>query len=318
MRCRFAQEQPLFQAVNFDINPGDRIALVGPNGAGKSSLLRILAGELEPDAGNIVRRRGLAVAYFAQSHAIEPLPRGLGCEGLDGLSAGQRSRALLARALTQSADLLLLDEPTNHLDARARAWLEHFLLRHERTCLFVSHDEDFLDAVATRVFSIQRGKFVAHTGGYREYQAHMKAVESRSWADFEGEQKRLAAFERAAQRRDALARKVAEPPPGARYSQDFYNRKAAKVARSGRLLRERIAETSRVPKPWEEQAIPKLNFHNCERAGDPPVAIRNITLSYGGPPVISGLSAVMQARRTMGDSRAERLRKDNPLPRYPQ
>ena len=211
LALRFAQEQPLFHAVNFEINPGDRIALIGPNGAGKTSLLRVLTGELPPDGGLVTVRRGLAIATYSQSlprdgdishwpEDVEPILRGLGFDTeafytpLSELSAGQRSRALLARALAAPADLLLLDEPTNHLDAKARDWLEHFLLRHKRTCLFVSHEDEFLDAVSTRIFELRRGKFREFSGGYQAFQADSTAAQRADWATYNTEQRQLAAF----------------------------------------------------------------------------------------------------------------------------
>jgi len=311
LALRFAQEQPLFHAVNFEINPGDRIGLAGPNGAGKTSLLRILTGELTPDGGLVTARRGLAIATFSQSlprdgeicewpEDVEPILRGLGFgteafyTPLAQLSAGQRSRALLARALAAPADLLLLDEPTNHLDAKARAWLEQFLLRHKRTCLFVSHEEAFLDAVATRMFELRRGKFREFPGGYQAFQADSAAAHRADWAAYEMEQRQLAAFERAAQQRSTLAVKVAVTPPGGGAARAFYGHKAAKIARTARLLRERLPPESRHAKPWEEQSIPTLDFRNYTRSADPPIVFDRLTAGYGRNPTIDSLSLTIR------------------------
>jgi ATPase subunit of ABC transporter with duplicated ATPase domains len=270
LALRYAQEQPLFQAVDFEINPGDRIALVGPNGAGKSSLLRILTGDQPPDRGTITRRRGLVTAAFSQSDPGDP-----------ELSAGQRARARLAQILAESADLLLLDEPTNHLDARGRHWLAHQLLRHNRTSLFVSHDEDFLAQLATRVFEIRRGQFREYNGGYAQYQSQAQLLERQSWAAYHHSQRQLAAFERAAQRRDSLAAKVAVRPPDSR-DNPFYKAKSAKVARTARLLRERIPQLAQVQKPWEDQPISTLDFLHFTRPADPPIDLQNLILPFTG------------------------------------
>ncbi len=315
LALRFAQEHPLFHNVDFDINPGDRIALTGPNGAGKSSLLRLLAGELPFDAGTIVRRRGLVTASFAQSNPgapdaaiwewpedVEPLLRGLGFDTADlytplaHLSAGQRSRAFLARALAQAADLLLLDEPTNHLDSRARQWLEHHLLRRQTTCLFVSHDEEFLARVATRVFELRRGQFHVTNAAYETHLHHTELQSRQSWQAYESEQRQLAQLERAARRRDVLAAKVARiPPGGSANARAFYNAKSARVARTARLLRERLAPESRIDKPWEEQAIPQLDFASTPRPSDPPIAIENLTLAYTpAAPVVQNLNVTLR------------------------
>lgn len=309
LSLRYAHERPLFANVDFELNPGDRVAVVGPNGAGKSSLLRILAGDLAPDAGSLIRRRGLLVASFHQSSNdeseladwdIEPALRGLGFDTDDlyrpfsQLSAGQRSRARLARALTQPADVLLLDEPTNHLDAKARAWLEHHLLRTERAVLFVSHDDAFLDKLATRVFALKRGDFRAFTGTWQDYQQRAQQIDAANWATYDSEQRRLAAWERAARQRESIVARLEDTPPGCGAAKAFYGHKAAKVARTARMLRERIPDASRAQKPWEEQAIPKLDFLHFTRSGDPPVDLQNLTLTYGETNVVENLNLTVR------------------------
>ena len=284
LTLRYAGQHPLFQAVDFDINPGDRIALVGPNGAGKSSLLRILSGVQPPDAGVITKPRGLTVAHFSQSGDGDD-PR---------LSAGQRARARLAEILDEPAGIILLDEPTNHLDTRTRHWLAHQLLRRRHTCLFVSHDEDFLHQMATRVFEIRRGQFREYTGAHAEYLKHSETLNQKNWSAYESEQRQLAAFERAAQRRDRLAAKVADMPPGGAVSRAFYNAKSAKVARTARLLRERLPHETQVAKPWEEQPIPTLDFRHFSRPGDPPIDIQNLTLAYGPRTILNNLTLTLR------------------------
>ena len=279
LTLRYAQEHPLFQAVDFDINPGDRIALVGPTGAGKSSLLRILAGVQPPDGGIITKPRGLTVAHFSQSGDDDD-PR---------LSAGQRARARLAEILDEPAGILLLDEPTNHLDTRTRHWLAHQLLRHRHTCLFVSHDEDFLHQMATRVFEIRRGQFREVSGAYADYLQYANTQNRKQWSAYEAEQRQLVAFERAAQRRDSIVARLTDTPPGGGAAKAFYGHKAAKVARTARMLRERLAPEKQTAKPWEEQPIPTLDFQNFARPGDPPITIENLTLSYGRKPVLENL-----------------------------
>ena len=284
LTLRYAQEHPLFQAVDFDINPGDRIALVGPNGAGKSSLLRVLGGTQSPDGGVITKPRGLTVAHFSQSG-----------DGDDPhLSAGQRARARLAEILDEPAGILLLDEPTNHLDARTRHWLAHQLLRHKHTCLFVSHDEDFLHQLATRVFEIRRGQFRPFTGTYAEFLHHTETLNQKNWSAYESEQRQIAAFERAAQRRDSIVTRLNDTPPGGRGAKAFYGHKAAKVARTARMLRERIAPESQVAKPWEEQPIPTLDFRNFTRPGDPAIDIQNLTLAYGPKTVLNNFNLTLR------------------------
>jgi len=321
---------------------------VGANGCGKSTMLRLLAGELEPVDGRISRRKEFRVATADQQctsgaetlfdfvfsarphlarlrvqlrateqespceyaelvndyaaaggHAAEArterILSGLGfapCEWvlpLSSLSGGQRTRACLARALHTEADLLLLDEPTNHLDIAAREWLEE-QLTERCTCVVVSHDRTLLRKVATRVVEIERGRVRVFEGGYDAYRARRALAERQAWEAYEGFQRRKAAAEQAAQRRSRLAVRVATAPPGERSGHDFYGRKAAKVARTARLLRARVDRGPTADKPWEEQPIPVLEFAEVQRSGDVALAVTNLAKSFPGKPLFKDVT----------------------------
>lgn len=304
----------LFRGVSFSIDAGDRIAITGANGSGKSTLLRLLAAHLEPTEGVVVRRRGLRVA-FAEQHrdphaAAMPLfdyvcagcndvfveaeaARILAGLGFDSdtwdrptgtFSGGEWSRAQLARALSNPTDILLLDEPSNHLDDNARMWLEGELAsERDGAILVATHDRALLDAFANRVVEIERGRLRVFDLTYREYRDRKRQLNEQEWAEYEAFGRRKAAMEAAAQKRDRLAVKVATTPPGARYSKDFYARKAALVARTGRLLRERVNRPeAQIAKPWEEQPIDGLTFEHVVRSGDVVLTASGLSKSFDG------------------------------------
>ncbi len=189
----------VYRGVDFELQRGERVALVGPNGAGKSTLLRIAAGVLPFERGE--RRLGHQVqaAFFAQ-HQLEALtpsasvleelasvaktddlPRlrhHLGAFLFSGddvakkvavLSGGEKSRLALAKLLLRPANLLVLDEPTNHLDVDACEVLEESLRGYAGTLLFISHDRAFIDALATRVVEVRAGRLREFLGGYEAY-----------------------------------------------------------------------------------------------------------------------------------------------------
>jgi ATP-binding cassette, subfamily F, member 3 len=351
---------PLFAGATFSINPGDRIAVVGANGAGKSTLLRLLAGELAPTTGEIVRRNPLQIAVVEQASpagsraalfefvfaalgplahlrtAIRELERqlsdpcsavdyasrineyeetggyaaeaavariltGLGYSGQDferdveTLSGGERTRAALARALSMNSDLLILDEPTNHLDVSAREWLEAHLQSRRGAAILTSHDRTLLAAFATRVVEIERGTVRVFEGGFPDYRAARALLDRQAWDAYSAFERRRAAVEQAAERRAQLARQVAATPEGtAGVRNPFYSRKAAKVARTGRILRERVSAEARVEKPWQEQPISTLSFEGVERSGDIVLSIRGLAKSYGAKKLFRDLSFVVR------------------------
>ena len=186
---------PLFQDISFAVNDGDRIGLIGPNGAGKSTLLAVLAGEMEPDTGELAVRKRARVGYVHQISEYAPgstvrgileaamrragvledereqrLRETLGRAGFvddDGpgarmedeaasLSGGWRKRLAIAEAMVTGPEVLLLDEPTNHLDLEGIEWLEGVLREARFASVVVTHDRYFLENAANEVVEINR------------------------------------------------------------------------------------------------------------------------------------------------------------------
>ena len=146
---------PVLDKVSLSISKGLRAALTGRNGEGKSTLMKVIAGMLEPDGGEIVRAPNLKTIYVSQEvpHDRE------GDDAFNALSGGRRRRKILEEALLARPDLLLLDEPTTHLDMEAIDWLEGFIKRQrEMAVLIVTHDRRFLKRVATKILDLDRGE----------------------------------------------------------------------------------------------------------------------------------------------------------------
>ena len=180
----------------FTINAGERVAIVGPNGSGKTSLLKALLGELRPLSGRVKMGPRVAMRYYDQHLADldpnktvltelqdafglpeETLRTFLGrllfhgddaFKTIRSLSGGEKSRVALAKLMLDDAGLLLLDEPTNHLDIPAQEMLEEALQDFEGTIVFVSHDRYFIDAIATRLWTIEDGAVTMHLGNYSD------------------------------------------------------------------------------------------------------------------------------------------------------
>ena len=192
---------PVLDGVSLNVESGVRACVTGRNGEGKSTLLKVIAGRIEPDTGEIIRAPGLKVAFLEQEvpsdrpgtvKEIARSDRIISQMGLDpaavfnALSGGLRRRVLLARVLADEPDLVLLDEPTNHLDVASIEWLEAFIRRQTETAfLFVTHDRAFLKSVATYVYDLDRGLLAGWNCDYRTFlqrKADLQADEAALWA----------------------------------------------------------------------------------------------------------------------------------------
>ncbi|MBK6857121.1 MAG: ABC-F family ATP-binding cassette domain-containing protein [Microthrixaceae bacterium] len=258
----------LFHDVSLTVSSGDRLGLVGINGTGKSTLLRVLAGRSEPEAGTVRPGRSTRVVMLDQA---DDLPEGtvraavapgshperewevdailhrLGIDDLADvdttrLSGGQTKRVALARALVEvgpgggpddDAVLLILDEPTNHLDIDAIAWLEERLVKHRGGLILVTHDRHVLDRLTTRILELDRGGAFIHDGGYGRYLEGRQGREERA-ATAETVRRNLARKELAWLRRGAPAR-TSKPKARIASATAVVTGKAQAAARTGEL-----------------------------------------------------------------------------------
>lgn len=196
----------LFENIGFNINEGDKIALIAPNGTGKTSLMRILAGKDKSDSGGrIMFLKQIRIAFLEQEYDFNPeskifdqimsssteFTHGLDDDhlfeyerrvtriltefGLDGekkmntLSGGEVKRVALTQMLATEADFFIMDEPTNHLDIDAIEYLEDYLKRSRCTLFMVTHDRYFLDRVCNTVMEMDHGAIYIYKGDYANY-----------------------------------------------------------------------------------------------------------------------------------------------------
>ena len=197
----------LFEKIGFNINEGDKIALIAPNGTGKTSLMRILAGKDKSDSGGkIMFLKDIKIAFLEQEYPFDPektifdqimsssgeFTKGLDQEHLweyerrvvkfltnfnlpnpdqlmKELSGGEVKRVALTQMLASEAEFFIMDEPTNHLDIDAIEFLEGYLGRSRCTLLMVTHDRYFLDRVCNIVMEMDRGAVYTYKGNYQNY-----------------------------------------------------------------------------------------------------------------------------------------------------
>jgi len=229
----------IFDSVTAGLNEGDRIGIVGRNGDGKSTLLRLLAGRMEPDSGRVTRRRGVTIGVLDQSDdlvngqtvghtivggidehvwagdskvrdVIAGLVRDIPWDTLvDDLSGGQRRRVALAQVLIGDHDVVFLDEPTNHLDVEGIAWLAGHLrnrwAQNSGGLVVVTHDRWFLDEVCNMTWEVHDRLIEPFEGGYAAY-ILQRVERDRMSAVMEGKRQNLMKKELAWLRRGAPAR----------------------------------------------------------------------------------------------------------------
>lgn len=336
----------LFRDVTIQLSAGRKMALVGGNGMGKTTLIEILMGIQDADAGEIHRPKDMTLGYLPQEldeeldgtvidvtlqgavhvnrmaqelrqlegrlgdfeapdydkvlarygeaqtrfeqlggYAIESeahrVLNGLGFSGKDSdrpvkeLSGGWRMRVALARLLLSDPDVLILDEPTNHLDVDSVAWLEQRLVDWGGALLFVSHDRDFIDAVANRVIELDGQGSQEYVGGFAEFVA--------------AREERLVQIEAAAAQQ---ARKVADTE---RFIERF--RYKATKARQVQSRIKALEKLDQIKVPERKDLQARFDFPEPQRSSRVVAELEDATVGYDGEPVLSRVSFVVERGR---------------------
>jgi ATP-binding cassette subfamily F protein uup len=308
----FTYRKPaLLEDIDLEINAGERIGLLGRNGMGKSTLMKIMAGELEPDHGRVVRGSNVQIArleqevpegesdkvsaivalglapgeqdlgkFVASKQAVDKVLSRMNLdpeEVFGTLSSGMKRRVLLAQALVREPDLLLLDEPTNHLDIESIDWLERFLKGYTGALVFVTHDRVFLRALATRILEVDRGRIFDWTCDYetflkrKELALHTEALEQ-------------ASFDRKLAQEEAWIRQGIK----ARRTRNEGRVKALKAMRTERgQRRDRLGNV-------------RMRAMSAEQSGQLVIEVEDLQYAYDEQPIIDGFSTLITRGEKIG------------------
>ena len=213
-------ERKLFDHASFYLQEGEKVGIIGINGTGKSTLLRMMAGEEEPDDGRIVTANHIVIRmlpqqpvfaehmtvleavldgqnthmntdHFSLEAQAKQMLAQLGIVDVDQcvnvLSGGLKKRVAIVATLLSEADILIMDEPTNHLDSRTAQWLEDYLKNYKGALVLVTHDRYFLDSVVHRIVEIDKGQMYSYDTNYAGF---LELKEAREQMEDAGERKR--------------------------------------------------------------------------------------------------------------------------------
>ena len=211
------QDKQVFQDVSFQLQRGDKMAVVGVNGAGKSTLMRILAGLEGCDTGKVELGHNVKISYFGQHQAQELAPSLTALQTLSSvagemtvteirsllgaflfrgeevdkkvqvLSGGEKSRLALAKMIVQPANLLILDEPTNHLDMSSQEVLQEAMAQYDGTIIIVSHNRHFVNHFINKVLEIKNKRSTLYEGNIEDYLNKLKDIDEISQAKLKEE-----------------------------------------------------------------------------------------------------------------------------------
>lgn len=295
-------DRPLLDKVDLQIDPGERVCLVGRNGTGKTSIMRVIAGEEQPQEGEITKPNGVVLTRLPQEvpegiegSVFEVIHAGLRIGGTEedweadvrvedlmqemglpaeasfaSLSGGLKRRVLLARALAGQPDVLLLDEPTNHLDLESILWLENFLLKAKPTLFFVTHDRAFLRKLSTRIVELDRGHLTSWACDYDTYL-------ERKGAALEAEEKQWAAFDKKLAQEEAWLRQGVK----ARRTRNEGRVRALKALRAERGRRRERVGTA------------KIELQEGSTSGQKVIEAKEVCFGYGGTPIVDHFSTTL-------------------------
>lgn len=292
-------DKVIFHDASLGIQQGDKIGIIGINGTGKSTLLKIIAGEEEPDTGEVIYQNGLKILYLPQnpefpgegtleSYALKGDPQTdwqvqsylniLGLTDLDiplsALSGGQKRKAAMARTLSQEFDVLLLDEPTNHLDFEMTAWLEDYLRNMNKTLLMVTHDRYFLDRTVNKILEVSHGSLYEYQS---DYSGFLELKAQREEMELASERKRQSIL---------------------RIETEWAKRGCRARSTKQRARLQRLEELKKGRGPVKEQNVELEN--QAVRMGKKTLELSHISKSYGKKKLIEDFSYIFLKNQRVG------------------
>lgn len=299
----------IFENVNASVQQGDIIGVIGKNGAGKSTLLQLINNDLVPAQGQIQwLQQDLKVFMVEQeteSHSFEdktPFEVKLldkmhvPSHDFAQLSGGEKLKARLAKGLSKDADLLLLDEPTNHLDAESLEFLNGQIKNYKGTIIFVSHDRYFLDAVATKIWSIEGKKIIEHRGNYSSYMEVRKQKRLTQQREYEKQQKMVERIEGQMNEITSWSKKAHAQSTKKEGVKEYYRVKAKRMDAQVKSKQKRLEKELEKAKaePVESDYTVRFSIKANNKSGKRFLEVKNLTKSFNGRTLFKSVNFTIQ------------------------
>lgn len=289
------KENFIFEKINSVVKQGEVIGIIGKNGAGKSTLLKLIKGGILPTDGQLVwNEMDIKIAYVEQEEEGYILDEVTSKEvkllskwrvpniAYSKLSGGEKLKMRLAKGFGKGAQLLLLDEPTNHLDEQSTELLIEQIKEYQGTMIIVSHDRYFLDAVATKIWSLESKKLIEHKGNYTSY---MKAREEKRFSqqrEYDKQQKNIERIEAQMKELTSWSNKAHAQSTKKEGFKEFYRVKAKRMdaqVKSKRKRLEKELEKNKVERVEQDYSV-QFSIHANKKVGKRFLEVKNVRKTF--------------------------------------
>ncbi|MER2058389.1 MAG: ribosomal protection-like ABC-F family protein [Niallia sp.] len=286
----------IFEKINASVQHGDIIGIIGKNGAGKSTLLQLINQDIAATEGHLKwLKENLVIRMVEQETENYDLTEENSTEmkllekwqvptnDFHKMSGGEKLKARLARGFAVESDLLLLDEPTNHLDELSMELLQEQIKKYKGTIILVSHDRYFLDAVTTKIWSIESKKLIEHKGNYSSYMEAREQKRLTQQREYDKQQKKIKQVEGQMKEITSWSQKAHAQSTKQEFPKEYYRAKAKRMdaqVKSKQKRLEKELEKNKVERLEEEYTV-SFSIEANNKKGKRFLEIKDLSKAFG-------------------------------------
>lgn len=286
----------IFEKINASVQHGDIIGIIGKNGAGKSTLLQLINQDIAATEGHLKwLKENLVIRMVEQETENYDLTEENSTEmkllekwqvptnDFHKMSGGEKLKARLARGFAVESDLLLLDEPTNHLDELSMELLQEQIKKYKSTIILVSHDRYFLDAVTTKIWSIESKKLIEHKGNYSSYMEAREQKRLTQQREYDKQQKKIKQVEGQMKEITSWSQKAHAQSTKQEFPKEYYRAKAKRMdaqVKSKQKRLEKELEKNKVERLEEEYTV-SFSIEANKKKGKRFLEIKDLSKAFG-------------------------------------